>query len=307
MDLDDYRKGYEKEVTTAAARGKRKVGASGASAGERGTRELVAVIKDAARPAGARVTAIDEVGADAVSKPAAMKALLAVLAAPDDDPPVRRAALDALQQNSFSAVAFRRWSTEFLEALRAVATDADPELRARAIDLLALSGDEYVQRLLVEGLEDPAKGLVPTQAALRMIGYDVHGDHYGLLRDIAETSDKPTDRRAALRLLAADSDSSDLFERIAADKSEDSRARATSAIALQSLAPDRFDVVAREVLVDADDDDTVRATFVNALAHGPSAHDEELVAQVRAVEEESSSPQLTQAARHFGRLADEQA
>ena len=307
MDLDDYRKDYEHEVTRAAARAKRDLGARGSAPGERGTRELVAVVKDTSLPAGARVSAIGEVGTDAVSKPTAMKALLKVLADADDIPSVRRAALDALQQNSFSAVAFRGWSTDFSEALRATATDADDRLRARAIDLLALSGDEYVQRLLVEGLEDPAKMLVPTQEALRMIGYDVHGDHYGVLRDIAETSDKPTDRRAALRLLAADSESSDLFERIAADKSEDSRARATSAIALQSLAPDRFDVLAREVLVDADDDDTVRATFVNALAHGPLAHDEELVAQVRAVEEESSSPQLTQAARHFGRLADEQA
>ena len=150
------------------------------------------------------------------------------------------------------------YAADFRDALRSAATDDDPELREQAMDILALNGDEYVQRLLVEGLQDDNVALVKPQRALQMIGYDVHAEHYGLLRDIVETSKQPTVRRTALRLLAADSDAKDLFARIAADKSEDSAARSTSAIALQSLAPDDFTTVARDVVLDDDDDDKVR-------------------------------------------------
>ena len=114
---------------------------------------------------------------------------------------------------------------------------------------------------------DPSLALVPAARALQLLGHDVHAEHYPLLRDLVETSPTKAVRRTALRLLAADSDAADLFARIAADRSEDPVARSTSAVALQSLAPERFDDVARDVVRDDGDDRRVRATFANAIAN----------------------------------------
>jgi hypothetical protein len=172
------------------------------------------------------------------------------------------------------------------------------------MELLALNGDEYVQRLLVDGLRDPKVALVKPQRALLMIGYDIHAEHYGLLSGIEETTKQLTVRRAALRLLAADSDATELFARIAADKSEDPAARATSAIALQSLAPEDFTTVARDVVLDDDDDERVRATFINAMSHGSVRGSADVNDKLRAITESSaSSKQLKRAARQYMQVA----
>jgi hypothetical protein len=90
-----------------------------------------------------------------------------------------------------------------------------------------------------------------------MLGYDMHGEYYPLLHDIVEGTRKPQVRRMALRPLAADSGAKDTFARIAADRDDDPVARSTSAVALQSLAPQEFDSLAKTILAD-DDDDGVR-------------------------------------------------
>ena len=67
---------------------------------------------------------------------------------------MRLAALAALQENSLRVAEFGPWAAAWTEALRGVATDEDRALRARALDILALEGDEYAQRLLTDGLRD---------------------------------------------------------------------------------------------------------------------------------------------------------
>ena len=61
-----------------------------------------------------------------------------------------------------------------------------------------------------------------------------------------------------------------LMRRIATDRGEDKYARATAAVALQSLAPKDFAKVARAVVLDDDDDDDVRASVISAITHGPT-------------------------------------
>lgn len=303
MNVDDYRKRYEARVAKAKTAASRRSSRTTAGSAPTSTRDLVAAIKNTSSRPRVRIAAIDVASVAAVKTPSVMNLLIKILADPAEDNDVREAALAALQQNSFSATEFRRYAADFRDALRSAATDEDPELRDQAMDILALSGDEYVQRLLVEGLQDAKVALVKPQRALQMIGYDVHAEHYGLLRDIVETSKQPTVRRTALRLLAADSDAKDLFARIAADKSEDSAARSTSAIALQSLAPEDFTTVGRDVVLDDDDDDKVRATFINAMSHGSVPGGADVGDKVRAISESSvPSTQLKGAARQYLRM-----
>jgi hypothetical protein len=301
MDADEYRKSYEAEERKAKSATLRR--SSRATSTPMKTRDLVAAIKDRATRPKDRIAAINTASVAAVKTASVMNLLIKILADPAEHNQVREAALAALQQSTFSAIEFRRYAADFRDALRSVATDDDADLREQAMELLALNGDQYVQRLLVEGLQNPKAALVKPQRALLMIGYDVHAEHYGLLRDIVETSKQPTVRRTALRLLAADSDAKELFARIAVDKSEDSAARSTSAIALQSLAPDTFTAVARNVVLDDDEDDKVRATFINAMAHGSVPGDADVDDKVRSIiESPVPSKELKGAARQYVRV-----
>jgi hypothetical protein len=303
MDVDEYRRRYEDEAHQAKRAELRRSSRASADSTPTGTRDLVAAIKNTSNRPKKRIAAIDAASAAAVKTPSVINTLIKILADPAEDTEVREAALAALQQNTFSAVEFRRYAAAFRDALRSAVTDEDPELREQAMDLLALNGDEYVQRLLVAGLQNPKVALVKPQRALQMIGYDVHAEHYGLLRDIVDTSKQPTVRRTALTLLAADGDAKELFARIAADKSEDSAARSTSAIALQSLAPDDFTTVARDVVLDDDDDDKVRSTFITAMSHGSARGGADVDDKVRAIAESSTpSKQLKGAARQYLRV-----
>ena len=301
MDPDEYRKQYEKEIRSANRRTRKR----GPDVESMGTREVVATIKDGNRTPQERVRLIETASAGAVTKPSLMQAFIKILGDPETNDSVRLAALNALRTNTFSAIEFRRYEADYREALRSAATDDDANLRSAAMEPLALAGDEYVQRLLVEGLENPDEALVPPQRAVQLIGYDVHAEHYPILRDIATTTKRPTLRRSALRLLAADSDAADLFADIAADKDEDPTARSTSAIALQSLSPDQFQEVARDVLLDDDDNDEVRATIVNAIAHQDSEPDAAVEQKVRAMAGPSApSGALRTAAREYVRQQD---
>jgi hypothetical protein len=180
------------------------------------------------------------------------------------------------------------------------ATDDDADLRAEALDVLALRRDSYAQQLLVDGLRDPGQALVPPLQAVRMLGYDLHAEHYPLLRDIVETSKQQPLRRAALRLLAADSGSRSLMRTIATDRGEDKQCRATAAVALQVLAPRDFDRVARTVVLDDDEDDDLRATVISAITHGPTRPGRDVERKVREIDAApGGARQLNRAAREF--------
>ena len=250
-----------------------------------------------------RTAAISEAGQLALDRPTVMAALLRVVADPDDKTEVRLAALQAVLATTFSPRRFQRYAADFRATLREVASDPDPEVRLAALDALAARRDPYAQRRLVEGLEHPDKALVPPARALQMIAYDVPGEVYPVLREmVADPGTAPQVRRVALRVLATDSGSVDIFRRIVTDKSEDPDARSTSAVALQSLAPRTFSRIATQVVDDDDDDDTVRATVISTAAHGSTPPPRRLT---RKVDELRTSPtanrELTRASEMFAR------
>ncbi len=297
MKASDYRRQFDAELQRSTTK-------SAASA-QRAQRDepvadLLAELTNRRYGAKRRIDAIVRAGARAVKRPRVMNTMILIVADPTENVEVRRAALSVIEASSFKTVEFRRYASDYKAALRVAATDADADLRAEALDVLALGRDSYAQQLLVDGLRDPAEALVPPVQAVRMLGYDVHAEHYPLLREIVETSRQQPLRRAALRLLAADSGSRALMRSIASDKTEDKAARATAAVALQALAPRDFDRVARTVVLDDDDDDDVRATVISAITHGPTAPGRDVERKVRELDAApGGTRQLNRAARAF--------
>jgi len=297
MRASDYRRQFDAELQRSTTK---KTASAQRVERDESVDDLLAELTNRRYGAQRRIDAIVRAGARAVKRPRVMNTLILILAEPTEDGEVRRAALAAIEAASFKTVEFRRYASDYRAALRVAATDADAALRAEVLDVLALGKDSYAQQLLVDGLRDPGAALVPPVQAVRMLGYDVHAEHYPLLRDIVGTSKQQPLRRAALRLLAADSGSRALMRTIATDKTEDKACRATAAVALQALAPRDFDRVARTVVLDDDEDDDLRATVISAITHGPTVPGRDVDRKVRELDAATGGTrQLNRAARAF--------
>lgn len=296
MKASDFRKQYSAEIDRASGPAR----ASARSEAAPTTDEVIAEITNRRLGAERRIAAIQQAAAGAVKRPTVMAALIKLIADSTDDRLVRQAALATVQALTFKAVDFRRYAPLYNAALRSAATTDDEALRLQALDILALNKDAYAQQLLLDGLQQPGKALVSPLQAIQMLGYDVHSEHFPVLRDIVETSKRPALRRAALQLLAADGTSASLMRRIAADKTEDKAARSVAAVALQSLAPKEFAEVARDVVLDDDDDDDVRASLISAISQTGDLAERDVIQKVRDIDAApGGSRQLNRAARQF--------
>ena len=205
-----------------------------------------------------------------------LQASLSVLRDPKQPIKVRLAALQSLQAASFSVIEFESCREDYFATLREVIDDPNEELRQRALGILAREKDAYVQKRLLEGLEDPDKALVAPEKALQLLSYDVHAEAYPLARAIVNKPPNPEAKREALRLLSADASSAPVFEKLLRDKREDREIRQMSAAALQAVKPKQFAEQARELLLDKNEYDDIQATALTALTH---LADEKTVAQ----------------------------
>jgi hypothetical protein len=200
----------------------------------------------------------------------------------------RVAALQMLQQVSFNTAAFAEFRPAFIETLRAIIDDTDERLRSMALESLAQEKDEYAQRRLLANLAGEAEPLVSEQQAIQYLGYDIHGEHFPLMRRLAVEASDPATRREAVKVLASDSESADLLLDIYGNKSEVDEVRRASASALLSVDPLRFEERAKETVVDDDDTESVRAASLTALTYygNPSAlgNDTDFVDRVAKVE-----------------------
>jgi hypothetical protein len=181
------------------------------------------------------------------------------------------ARLDALQNvmtATFGGSHFDRYRPSFRDALRAVAAeDKNQNLRASALELLAMDKDEFAKNLLLKGLDNQADAIVSPAKAVQLLGHDDHGVAIPVARRIIGGRYSNDAKEEALRVLASDPNSASLFAEILSDRSQPERLRAASIAGLRATSPQRFAEVAQRLIVDEHDDDAVRASALGALNH----------------------------------------
>jgi HEAT repeat protein len=198
---------------------------------------------------------------------------------------LRQSALKVLQTNSFSSPIFPSKRPAYLAALRALIDDENKKLRETAIDYLALNRDEYVQRRLVEGLESPDKQITKPEVAVLYLGYDLHADHFPILRKLARNPPNEQTRREALRNLAADSDSKELLRETLANQNENPEIRHICAVALQNLDPASFRAEASRIIDDSSEDEELKVSLLNTMLHTPGSDTEKITADLNKLME----------------------
>ena len=234
-----------------------------------------------------RVQAMAEVPLAICENDKDLQSMLGVLRNQDEPIEVRLAALQSLQAASFSVIAFESCRSDYIATLRKVATDPDPELRQRALGMLAREKDNFAIKKLLDGLKDPDKALVPPEKALQLLSYDIHAEAYPVARAIVNKPPSDDAKREALRLLAADAKSAPIFEKLLRDKDEKAEIRQVAASALQALKPEKLQENAREILLDDSEYDDIKATSLTAMTQfgdeAAVAKDEKLRRQVTKI------------------------
>lgn len=331
MDVAEYRKKYEEELERDAkeqlsyrahvdkfkASADNTMAITDASVGaqnsvglpdEEDVIESVNIIRNKAEEAQLRILALRGISVEIGKSAQLIDMTLDLLRDATEPAELRRTALAVLQMLSFSSPLFTSKRPEYVAALRTIVDDQDAELRQQAMEILAQEKDEYVQRRLVEGLEDPAKALLPPEKAVQLLGYDIHAEYFPFLKEMVKNPPNATAKQEAVRLLAADASSKDLLTEILTDKSEDQEIRRTSAIALQSLAPEEFRGHARGIALDEDESDGLRATSISALDHfdqpeslgmAPALGDTAFDERIAELREKAASEDLRRAAEMY--------
>ena len=290
-------------MTTSKRKGAKKTtAAKKKSPAKRTPRAAFAVATNKKKSTAERAKAFAEAPLATIQSDDTLQASLNVLRDRDQPIKVRLAALQSLQAATFAVLEFEPHREDYLATLRELVDDPDDELRQRVLGILAREKDGYVQKRLLDGLQDASKALVPPEKALQLLSYDVHAEAYPVAREIVNAPPNPEAKREALRLLSADASSAPVFEKLLRDKGEDRDIRQISAAALQAVKPKRFQEQARELLLDDKEYDDIQATALTALAQFGDekavAKDEKLMNRVEKLEK-GKSAKVKKTAKRF--------
>jgi hypothetical protein len=292
VDISEYRARIEAEVTAAGGR---------AEPAEASAEDALAMARDAGTDTGRRLAALRTAVSGIGATPGVVTQLFELLTDSGQPAELRRGVLVVLQELSFRAVALPGLRSDLLGALRGLVQDPDIELRRRVIGVLAREKDEFVQRLLLDGLKGQDPVLVPPAKAIQYLGYDIHAEYFPILRRILDRPPDQDTAKEAIRVLAADPGATELLLERLRDRSQPSDERRLCAVALQTSRPDVLAAEARALVADGSEDEQLRAFALSVLTHLAAGHasDAELAAQVARLAEQARSPELRQASADF--------
>lgn len=300
MDIHDYRRQVEEWLEREEA--------TGALESISGDEDPAATAADASASEALRVAAVRALAQSARENAEQIELLLRLVSSDAEPASVRLAALGVLGQLRFTSPLLDEMRPQFIDSLRGAIDAPELEVRLRTLETLAQQKDEYAQRRLLAGLRGEEPELVSQEKAIQFLGYDIHAEHYPILRQIVERSDSPGVKREAVRLLSADPTAVDLLVRVFQDKNEHQEVRRASASALATLAPQEFEGRAKDVALDTGDAAGVRATSITALEHfgNPTAlaEDETFLEGLSALE--AGGDAAGDAAESVGGGADEE-
>jgi hypothetical protein len=197
---------------------------------------------------------------------------------PKESTVVRLAAIKLLQQKQFLSSIAADWRPDFVEGLRAASRQ--PALRRAALEVLSLLKDRPTQELLLRGVRQPRRALVPLHEALRLLSTDIHADVIDAARKLIDTPRVRKNHAAfvqALRVLAGDPGSIDKLQEVLASPAYPLEARRVAATGISHLSPERGKAAAQAMR--AGHAEGVRRTKKRAAAAKASAKSKEALAK----------------------------
>jgi hypothetical protein len=192
----------------------------------------------------------------------AQQTLLASLATRDAtiQQPFRR---EAVQQLELLLVA--RPATPADATLRALASDPDPQIRSTAVARLALRGDANARQMLIEGIRQPQRAILPEHAALALLASHPDSAVIALAHQVLTTRPDGPARRTAARIAAAKEPGRRELTRILADSSSPTQLRVVAVQALVVYDAGALSRVTAPILAKESESDSLRVAIIEAL------------------------------------------
>ena len=266
-------------------------------------RAALSVATNARKATAERVEALVETPQAILESDENLQQLLTIIRNTEEPVQVRLEAIDALATAAFAVTTFEPYRNDYIATLQEVVDDPSQEIRERALGLLVAEKNKFAQKKLLDGLKNPAKALVLPEKALQLLSYDVHTEAYAAARNIVSNPPNDLAKQEALRLLAADPNSTKMFEKLLLDKDEKREVRQVAASALNSLAPQKLQEHAREILLDDSEYEDIQATSLTAVKqYGDEeevAKDEALLKSVNRMSNAAKSSEYKKSAKEF--------
>jgi hypothetical protein len=197
--------------------------------------------------------------------------VLSILKNKDHPAELRLASFIVLKQISFSSEILKPTDPEFIAVLRSIVNEGNGKLRENATEMLALNNDKFVQDKLVAGLKNESEPLVSPQKAIKLLGNDIHGNYFPLLRDIVKNPPNTQSKIEAIKVLAADKNSMDTILETLNNREESHEVRSISALAYQSADPLGFSEYAKTTILNQQETDELRQVVTSVLSKQVSA------------------------------------
>ncbi|MCX6604131.1 MAG: HEAT repeat domain-containing protein [Acidobacteria bacterium] len=173
--------------------------------------------------------------------------------------------MQTIQAASFSIPDFDDVRGDYVTALRSASADPDPDVRQTALGTLSQEDDSFAQKVLLDGLKDDTKALVPPTHALQMLAYSRHAGVYTAAREIFDKSGDSEIRGQALRVMSTDPESVKTIQKALGNKKESAELRRQCAAVLHALNPKALQTWASKAVLDETEHQDVVATGLTAM------------------------------------------
>ncbi len=252
---------------------------------------LKGIVENIELPSDTRISALEKLIDCIAENEDLLNWLFSIISATQETDELREFGLELLQRISFGSSALQSQRPAYTAVLKQLVTDKNLSLAGSALTTLATNKDPEAQSILIDGIRNPGRSLVPVSRAIQLLGTDVKGGHKAVIEEalqsaLGTTEPVNSDFRfnlknamppkennkviiEALYALAADNDHSGLIAGIAADKALTRDVR-TNAINLIK-APAELAGLAKQIIDDPEEDTQIQLSCMNALLHNSDA------------------------------------
>ncbi|WP_166922964.1 tyrosinase family protein [Flavobacterium poyangense] len=183
-----------------------------------------------------------------------VRVLIRILTDLSEPAELRKTVILQIRALTLEGPAFKQFRPIVIDGLRKVIRDKDKQIALEAIDLLAYQKDEWLQRVLIEGLENADKAIVSDETAVYYLSLDPH-NFLDLFRKVAEESSDEKAKIMAIHALSSDTSSADFLLSVFENKAESSEVREAAAHALDAQNPELLLAKSVEAFKDDEEQD----------------------------------------------------
>jgi len=178
--------------------------------------------------------------------------------------PLREECLRAVGVLSFSAFGMQVVSEDLLKVYRDLLNDEDILFRRDAYNKLAIGGDDIAQQNLIEGLKNADVRPLPADECIRLLGYDIKGDYYPVIHEVAQNTTELKTKVAAIKVLGNYAPAKSDIITYLNDTNESDEVRLAAIKSLNAFDKENFTTYAESLLQKADAPAEVLIYAINA-------------------------------------------